>query len=306
MKRRFFPHVRKNFLSEAAHSRPISKNPHRCRAGGGLCRCSRRPVLSSLPMRFWRDTNALIALLSLAGILVYLTLRYLVSGGSLGQAANLPRLIVLAGGGLPLVLRLAWRGAHGQFGSDHLAGISIVASVVLDEYLAGAIVVLMLAGGETLESYAVAEATSVLRALARRVPTLAHRRRGSGFEDVPVAEIAVGEELSVLPHEIGRGEGEVIQGQGTMDESYLTGEPFTISKGPGASVLSGAVNGETSLASRATRIAADRRYARIMQVMQEADERRPKLRRIGDQLGAWYTPVALGLAAGAWGGSGSP
>lgn len=263
-------------------------------------------MLGSLPVRFWRDSNALIAFLSLAGILVHLTLRYLVPAGSSGLATNLPLLIVLAVGGSLLVVRLAWRAIRGQFGADHLAGISIVASVLLEEYLAGAIVVLMLAGGETLEGYAVAEATSVLRALASRVPTLAHRRRGTGFEDVPVADIAVGEELSVLPHEICPVDGEVVQGHGTMDESYLTGEPFNISKGPGASVLSGAINGEAALAIRATRAAADSRYAQIMQVMQEAEQRRPRLRRIGDQLGAWYTPLAVGLGLGAWWWSGNP
>ena len=132
------------------------------------------------------------------------------------------------------------------------------------------------------------------------MPTLAHRRRGGALEDVPVGEIAVGDEVSVLPHEICPVDGQVVQGHGTMDESYLTGEPFTISKGPGAAVLSGAINGDSSLAVRATRIAADSRYARIMQVMQEAEQRRPNLRRIGDQLGAWYTPFALGVAALAW------
>src|SRR4029077_15388464 len=151
-----------------------------------------------------------------------------------------------------------------------------------------------------------AQATSVLRALAKRVPTLAHRRRGPAVEDVPVADIQVGDEVSVLQHEICPVDGELIQGHGTMDESYLTGEPFTISKGPGAAVLSGAINGDSSLAVRATRIAADSRYARIMQVMREAEQHRPNLRRIGDQLGAWYTPLAVGVAALAWWWSGDP
>ena len=209
-------------------------------------------------------------------------------------------------GGSPLVLRLIWRGLRGEFGSDHLAGVSIVASALLGEYLAGAIVVLMLSGGAALEQFAVAEATSVLRALASRLPTLAHRRREGGFDDVPVADVRVGDEVSILPHEICPVDGEVSQGHGTMDESYLTGEPFNISKGPGALVLSGAINGDASLVVRATRIAADSRYARIMQVMQEAEQRRPNLRRIGDQLGAWYTPLALALAAAAWWWTGNP
>ena len=219
---------------------------------------------------------------------------------------NVPLQAVLVIGGAPLVLRLLWKGAQGEFGSDHLAGISIVASAMLGEYLAGAIVVLMLAGGETLEAFAVSEATSVLRALAKRVPTLAHRRKGGAFEDVPVADLVIGDEVSILPHEICPVDGEVVQGHGSMDESYLTGEPFSISKGPGALVLSGAINGDASLGIRATRVAADSRYARIMQVMQEAEQRRPNLRRIGDQLGAWYTPLALAVAALAWWWSGDP
>jgi len=74
--------------------------------------------------------------------------------------ADAPVLAVLLAGGLPLVGRLIWRALHGQFGADHLAAVSIVASVLLGEYLAGAIVVLMLSGGNTLELLAVAEATS--------------------------------------------------------------------------------------------------------------------------------------------------
>lgn len=248
--------------------------------------------------------HALVAVLALAGILAHLSLRYLT--GSSASAGNLPLLAVLLIGGTPLVLRLVWKGAHGEFGSDHLAGISIVASALLNEYLAGAIVVLMLSGGETLEALAVSEATSVLRALAKRLPTLAHRRRGSAFEDVPVGDLIVGDEVSILPHEICPVDGEVVQGHGRMDESYLTGEPFSISKGPGAMVLSGAINGEASLGVRATRVAADSRYARIMRVMQEAEQRRPNLRRIGDQLGAWYTPLALAVAGLAWWVSGNP
>ena len=249
--------------------------------------------------------NTVVACASAAGIVLSLCLNYF--GGTRGTAvADLPLLLVLCGGGLPLVGSLAWRALHGQFGADHLAAVSIVASVLLGEYLAGAIVVLMLSGGQALEQFAVGQATSVLRALAARTPTLAHRIRNGLTEDVPVQALAVGDEVSIHPHELCPVDGEVVRGQGTMDESYLTGEPFTIAKGPGATVLSGAINGDSSLDVRAVRIAADSRYARIMRVMQEAEQRRPRLRRIGDQLGAWYTPLALGLGAIAWAASGSP
>jgi heavy metal translocating P-type ATPase len=223
-----------------------------------------------------------------------------------GAGADAPLLLVLALGGVPLVVRLVLRALRGSFGSDFLAAVSIVAAAALHQYLAGAVVVLMLAGGAALERHAVAEATAVLRALAGRVPTRAHRRTAAGLQDVAAGEIAAGDEVVVLPHEICPVDGDVIDGHGSMDEAYLTGEPFLISKGPGAAVLSGAVNGDSALVVRATRIAADSRYARIMRVMQDAEQRRPALRRLGDQLGAWYTPVALAIAAAAWGVSGDP
>ena len=256
------------------------------------------------PGRLLGNYDAAIALLAIVGIAVHLWLRFGTRASNVWM--NLPLLVALSAGGVPLVAGLIWRGLHGQFGADHLAGISIVASVLLGEYLAGAIVVLMLSGGNTLERFAVAQATSVLRALAMRVPTLAHRRRANLVEDVPVGDVEIGDEVSVLPHEVCPVDGEVVQGHGTMDESYLTGEPFTISKGPGAKVLSGAINGEAILAIRATRLAADSRYAQIMQVMQDAEQQRPNLRRIGDQLGAWYTPIAIAIAAVAWYSTGDP
>jgi heavy metal translocating P-type ATPase len=262
------------------------------------------PAARSLPGEAWRTPNTPIAVLAVAGILIHLALR-LSSGGG-GTPVAIPLWAVLALGGIPLSLNLAWRALHGDVGADHLAGVSIVVSIALGEYLAGAIVVLMLSGGSALEQAAAARAASALRALAKRVPAIGHRRRGLTHEDVPVSEIAVGDELSLLPHEICPVDGEVMQGHGAMDESYLTGEPFTISKGPGAGVLSGAINGESLLVIRATRPTADSRYASIMRVMGEAEQHRPHLRRIGDRLGAWYTPFALVMAGCAWWWSGSP
>jgi heavy metal translocating P-type ATPase len=262
------------------------------------------PAARSLPGEAWRTPNTPIAVLAVAGILIHLALR--LSSGRGGTLVAIPLWSVLALGGVPLSLNLAWRALRGDVGADHLAGVSIIVSIALGEYLAGAIVVLMLSGGSALEQAASARAASALRALAKRVPAIAHRRRGLTYEDVSVSEIAVGDELSLLPHEICPVDGEVTQGHGAMDESYLTGEPFTISKGPGAGVLSGAINGESLLVIRATRPAADSRYASIMRVMGDAEQHRPHLRRIGDRLGAWYTPFALVMAACAWWWSADP
>jgi heavy metal translocating P-type ATPase len=220
--------------------------------------------------------------------------------------AELPLVVMLVLGGLPLVWDLLTKLFAGTFGSDLLAGISIVTSVLLGEYLAGVLVVLMLSGGAALESRAVSRAGDVLAALARRMPTLAHRKITAGMTDVPLGEITVGDVIMVLPHEICPVDGAVVSGRGTMDESYLTGEPYRMAKAPGSAVLSGSINGEAALEVRTEKIVGDSRYSKIMEVLRTSEERRPRLRRMADALGAFYTPLAVAIAAAAWYFSGSP
>jgi heavy metal translocating P-type ATPase len=215
-------------------------------------------------------------------------------------AHRIPLLITLVLGGLPLLYDLLRKLLKREFGSDLLGGISIITSVLLGEYLAGAIIVLMLSGGEALESYALRSASSVLAALAKRMPSIAHLKRGADIVDVALADIAVGDTLVIYPHDICPVDGAVIEGHGVMDESYLTGEPFQITKTSGSNVISGAINGETALTIRTTQLAADSRYAKIMEVMRESESKRPQLQRLGDRLGAVYTPVALAVAILAW------
>ena len=218
--------------------------------------------------------------------------------------AELPLVAMLLLGGVPLVWDLLAKLAAGTFGSDLLAGLSIVTSVLLGEYLAGVLVVLMLSGGEALESRAVSRAGDVLNALARRMPTVAHRKTAAGLSDAPLSEIAVGDLVVVLPHEICPVDGTVVAGRGGMDESYLTGEPYRMAKAPGSTVLSGAINGEAALEIRTDRVAGDSRYAKIMDVLRTSEERRPQMRRLADSLGALYTPLAVAIAAAAWWASG--
>jgi heavy metal translocating P-type ATPase len=255
--------------------------------------------------RFWESVTVLhrrrtsvIAVFSCAAILVHLILRFALRASP--GVSQIPLLAVLVFGGVPLVYELAGNLLRWEFGSDLLAGISIVTSVLLHEYLAGAIVVLMLSGGEALENYALRNASSVLRALAKRMPSIAHRKRGSVISDVPLDDIAVGDTLVIYPHDISPVDGTVIEGHGVMNEAFLTGEPFEITKAPGSAVISGAVNGESALTITASRRAVDSRYAKIMAVMRESEQNQPHLRRLGDQLGAIYTPVAVSIAVLAW------
>ncbi len=255
--------------------------------------------------RFWETISAVsrrktsvIAVFAAAAILVHLILRFALHTSP--GVYQVPLLVTLALGGIPLVYELLKNLLRREFGSDLLAGISIVTSVALGEYLAGSIVVLMLSGGEAIENYALRSASSVLRALARRMPSVAHLKRDSTIQDVALDEIAVGDSLVVYPHDICPVDGTVIEGNGSMNEAYLTGEPFEITKAPGSAVISGAVNGESALTITATRRAVDSRYAKIMEVMRESEQDQPRLRRLGDQLGAIYTPIAVTIALLAW------
>jgi heavy metal translocating P-type ATPase len=244
----------------------------------------------------------LIAALAIVGMVAHLLSRFLWKFPE--PVRNWPLWVALVLGGAPLVWELLMKLFRRQFGSDLLAGISIVTSVILGEYLAGTLVVLMLSGGEALEAYAVRSASSVLQALAKRTPSVAHRKTDSHMEDVPLDQIVVGDTISVFPHEICPVDGTVLEGHGVMDESYLTGEPYMMSKTPGAGVLSGAINGESALTIRADKLAKDSRYAKIMEVMESSQQQRPRLRRLGDQLGSVYTPIAVAIGVAAWASSG--
>ena len=245
---------------------------------------------------FQRDVY--IAGLAALSIVIHLTLKY--GFRAPPPVANLPLVITLIAGGIPLIVQLTRSMASGNFGADLLAGISIATATFMGEYLVGCIVVLMLSGGTSLEQYATRRASSVLNALAKRMPRIAHRSMGTKFADVSLDDIAMGDWLLVLPHEICPVDGTVLEGHGAMDESYLTGEPFLMSKTPGSTVISGAINGDAALTIAVDRLPADSRYAKIMKVMSASAQNRPHMRRIADRLGTWYTPLALAIALLGW------
>lgn len=239
-----------------------------------------------------------IAILAIICITMYLVFQHVII--AFQPYSLYPIYMTLAIGGSILILDLGRKLINFQFGSDLLAGISIVTAILLGEYLAGSLVVLMLSGGQTLEKYALKTASRMLEVLAKRAPTTAHRKKNDLIEDIPLEKISIGDTILIFPHEICPVDGEVISGKSVMDESYLTGEPFFISKAPGSEVLSGSINGDGSLTIKSTKLAEDSRYAKIMQVVSETEQKRPHMRRLADQLGACYTPIAIIIAILAW------
>ncbi|KTC86553.1 heavy metal translocating P-type ATPase [Legionella brunensis] len=256
----------------------------------------------TLSFRAWESRWELyIALLSLIAIGIYIVMTVC----SLPKP-NIPLIFAIIIGGIPVFLQIILKLSKGNLGADSIAAIALIASVILQEYLAANLIILMLASGQTLEYYAKRKASSVLLALANRMPSAAHRKINHHLEDVILSDLKINDEIVIHPHEPCPVDGIVIEGHGSMDESYLTGEPYQISKAPGSYVLSGAINGETLLVIKATKPPSDSRYAAIVKVLEEAEQKRPSIRRLGDQIGAIFAPISVIFAFISWYFTGDP
>jgi heavy metal translocating P-type ATPase len=166
------------------------------------------------------------------------------------------------------------------------------------------VIALMLSGGNALEAVASRRARRELTALLERMPTIAHRRVAGGWEEVPVAQLAVGDEVLVRPGELVPVDGSLLGDEATLDESALTGEPLPVSHARGAGLRSGAANAGAAFELRATRLAADSAYANIVRLVRAAETQRAPFVRLADRYAAFFLPLTLAIAALAWAASG--
>ena len=190
---------------------------------------------------------------------------------------------------------------RGHVGLDVLAVTAIIATVVVGEYWASIVIVLMLAGGEALEDYAAGRAERELSSLLEHVPQVAHRYRADGsLEDVPASEVRVGDRLLVRPSEIVPVDATLQSTFGAFDESSLTGESMPVEKVDGDSVMSGSINGPAAVDIIATAVAAESQYQRIVELVKEAKGSKAPLVRLADRYAVPFTLVAYGIAGVAW------
>ena len=249
-------------------------------------------VIRRYPLPF-----AAMLLLVAAGVL------YLSGLPVLAQAALL---LIIVIGGIPLLIETARQLWRREFGVDVIAILAIAGSVALGQYLAGAIIVLMLSGGEALEAVALQRARSSLAALAQRAPRSAHVRQGHGLMTIPASDVEIGMLVLVKPGELIPVDGVVIAGSSSLSEADLTGEPLPQRKEPGSLVLSGSVNLETLLEIRATRRSSESQYAQIVRLVEEAQTRKAPIHRLADRYAVWFTALTLLVSGGAWLLSGDP
>ncbi len=208
--------------------------------------------------------------------------------------------------GLPVVWRTVRGMAAGRFAADLVAMLAILSAALLQQPLPGLIVVLMQTGGETLERYAEGRASKAVRELEAAAPRLAHRIEPAGVADVAADAVAVDDRLLVRPGEMVPCDGTVLEGRSHVDVSRITGEPVPLSAAPGVALPSGSLNLEGPLTLRATALARESQYARIVELVRTAQASKSPLQRLADRYAVWFTPVTLLVCAGAWLGSGDP
>ncbi len=195
---------------------------------------------------------------------------------------------------------------RGRLGVDLIAVLSLIGTLLVGEYLAGALIAVMLAGGRALEATAERRASHDLRALLEHAPRSARRRVGSTVSVIALSEVAVDDLLVVGPGEVVPVDGRIANAAAVLDESVLTGEPLQVERGVGEPVRSGAVNAGSAFEMRATATAEDSTYAQIVRLAAQAGAQTAPVVRLADRYAAWFLPLTLLVAGGAWLGSGSP
>jgi heavy metal translocating P-type ATPase len=202
--------------------------------------------------------------------------------------------------GAPVVWRTLRGALRGHFATDVVAMLAIVGAVAIGEPLAGLVIVLMQTGGEALERYAEGRASRAIHELEAAAPRTAHRLDLGTVADISADDIVVGDLLLVRPGELVPCDGVVTDGHSGVDASRLTGEPIPVEAGPGVSLMSGSVNGDGALTLRATALAQESRYARIVELVRHAQESKSPLQREADRYAVWFTPLTLIVCAVAY------
>lgn len=199
--------------------------------------------------------------------------------------------------GAVVVTRTVRGALHGQWASDVVATLAIVTAAVMNQPLAGLIVVVMQTGGEALERYAEGRASRAVQQLEADRPKYAHVLRDGEIIDIRADEVVVGDSVIIRAGEVVPCDGVVVEGRSELDTSMLTGESLPRAIEPGVSVSSGSINADRLFTMRATAIAEASQYERIVQLVRSALATKAPFQRIADRYAVWFTPITLSVAA---------
>ena len=239
-----------------------------------------------------------------AGLLIPLVAG-LVLGGvlhlvGLGVVGRLLWAATTAGGILPAAWWVVDAARHRKLGADVIALMALVGTLLVGEFLAGAVIAVMLASGRALEGWAAARSRRELSGLLSRAPRIAHRRDGDGVTDVSLERVAVGDLVLVKPGEVVPVDGRVEVGVAVIDESAVTGEAVPVEWEAGEAVRSGTVNAGGPFELRVTNTSVDSTYAGIVRLVTSAEATSAPSVRLADRYALVFLFASVGVAGGAW------
>ena len=263
-------------------------------AGQAHVRSGRRPSAEAI-------TNA-IAVAAVLALLAGIGLRL----AGLDQASEATLVIATSSLLVPLSWSVVRSLRHGDVGVDTIALLAMAGALALGEYLAGAVIAVMLSGGNALEVYAARRARRELTALVSRAPKSAAVRSGEVVREVPIDAVAVGDTVIVRTGEVVPTDGRLRSAVAVLDEAAMTGEAIPVTRAYGAEVRSGTTNAGAAFELEATRPAAESAYAALVRLVSSAEASRAPFARMADRYATWFLAVTLAAAGTAWVLSGDP
>jgi Zn2+/Cd2+-exporting ATPase len=210
--------------------------------------------------------------------------------------SDLLALIAAVFGGAPIVALGVGALLRRDLDVDFLASIAIVAALVVGQYLAAALVVLMLTGGEILEEYTSRRTSRAIEKLIESAPKVARVRRNGEIVEVQIDQVGIDDVVLVKPGERIPVDGVVVSGRSSVNQAPITGESIAVEKEVGSQVLTGTIVELGALEVRVTKVGEDTTFARIIKLVREGQQNRAPVEKIADRYARWFAPFILLIA----------
>lgn len=188
----------------------------------------------------------------------------------------------------------------GNWGVDVLAIIAVVSTMIVGDYWAAWMILIMLTGGESLEDYATGQADKELRSLLNNTPRIAHKIVDGNVQEVKVDDLKVGDVVLIKPGNQVPVDGEIIEGTSHFDQSSLTGESLPVEKTVGNKLMSGSINGDNAVKMKVLKVAADSEYQTIVALVKSSEAQPAKFVKMADRYAVPFTIISLVIGIAAW------
>lgn len=189
---------------------------------------------------------------------------------------------------------------EGKWGIDILAIIAVVSTMLIGDYWASWMILVMLTGGDSLEDYAASQAGKELKALLKRTPRIAHKLVNGKLTDVDVNDLKIGDTVLIKPGNQVPVDGVIIDGTSSFDQSSLTGESLPVDKTVGDNLMSGAINGDVAVQMKVTKLAKDSEYQSIVELVKSSQAKPAKFVKMTDRYAVPFTIISLIIGITAW------